>query len=174
MRSSGERTRRLKARLAARRAACLNKKLRSGMGFPPLTIQYNHTLYRNSSTLVSCTCMRGLFAALVLVVGGWAVWMYVLRPALQPAPALHPTALVAHPTATPRPVPRAQDVAVTTVARGFLSAWAAGRYGDMYRALSPAVRSDLTHAAFAGRYKDIAAEATIRRVQPAIAAVAVD
>ena len=104
-------------------------------------MQYYHTLYRNSSTLVSCTYMRGLLAALVLVVGGWAVWSYVLRPALQLAPALQPAVLLAHPTATPRPAPSAQEVAVAAVARGFLSAWAAGRYGDMYRALSPAGRS---------------------------------
>ena len=83
--------------------------------------------------------MRGLLAALVLVAGGWAVWSYVLRPALQPPPS--PAAVIVHPTATPRPVPSSQEVAVSSLARGFLSAWATGRYGDMYRALAPAARS---------------------------------
>ena len=118
--------------------------------------------------------MRGLLAALVLVASGWAVWSYVLRPALQPAPAPPPAALIVHPTATPRPVPSSQEVAVSSLARGFLSAWATGRYGDMYRDLAPAARRAMTRAAFIDRYRGIAAEATLRRVQPAITALAVD
>src|SRR5256714_2858230 len=118
--------------------------------------------------------MRGLLAALVLVASGWAVWSYVLRPALQPAIAPPPAALIAHPTATPRPVPSSQEVAVSSLARAFLSAWATGRYGDMYRDLAPAARRAMTRAAFIGRYSGIAAEATLRRVQPAITALAVD
>jgi penicillin-binding protein 2 len=118
--------------------------------------------------------MRGLLAAVVLVASGWAVWSYVLRPALQPAPTPPPTALIVHPTATPRPAPSSQEVAVSSLARGFLSAWAAGRYGDMYRALAPAARRAITRAAFVDRYRGIAAEATLRRVQPAMTALAVD
>ena len=90
--------------------------------------------------------MRGLLATLVLVAGGWAVWSYVLRPALQPVPVPHPTALIVHPTATPRPVLSSQEVVVSSLARGFLSAWAMGRYGDMYRALAPETRRTMTRA----------------------------
>src|ERR687884_19087 len=107
MRSRGESARRLKARPAARRTAYLNKAFRHDTVRPPLNavLPYSHTLHPNASTLVSCTCMRGLLAALVPWGGGGAVGWCALRPACQRAPAPPPAALIVHPTATPRPVP---------------------------------------------------------------------
>src|SRR5690348_11188689 len=113
--------------------------------------------------------MRGLLGVLVLVVGGWIAWSYVLRPAVVATPAPTPTA-VSRPTATPEAP--SGGVAVNNLANRFLAAWAAGRYAQMYDDLSPQAQRNITRKAFVARYQGITAEATIKRVQPLVVASA--
>src|SRR5918911_249579 len=94
------------------------------------SMQSYHTLHPNASTLVSCTCMRGLLAALVLVASGWAVWSYVLRPALQPAPAPPPAASLPPPPPPPPPHPTSQGLPPFLVPVCFPPAGAGGFWGE--------------------------------------------
>src|SRR5579875_2078580 len=115
--------------------------------------------------------MRALLGVLILVVGGWLAWSYVVRPAVvatQPAPT--PTA-VARPSPTPPALPSGA-AAVNALADRFLSSWAAGRYDRMYDDLSPQAQRSITRQAFVARYQGITAEATIKSVAPRVVASA--
>ena len=115
--------------------------------------------------------MKALLGMLVLAIGGWAVWSFVVRPAVQSAatPTPTPTAVIVRHTPTPTPPPATSDqAAAVTVARDFLTAWGAGRYDDMYDVLSAGARSGITSSDFVTRYRGIVSEATIKAVQPAI------
>lgn len=119
--------------------------------------------------------MKALLVLLVLGVGGWAVWSYVVGPAIRAqAPLPTPTAVVHRPTATLTPLVGNQTAAASDVAQGFLSAWSKRRYDDMYDVLSPGARSVITATAFVARYNAIATVAGIAGVQPRLIATTVD
>jgi penicillin-binding protein 2 len=115
--------------------------------------------------------MARLLGVLILAVAGWAAWSYVLRPVLQPpASASQPAAIRA--TATPRPATTGGVAGPAAErARHFLSAWAAGRYADMYGDLSPLAQQAISRTAFVNRYAAIASVATITGVRPSITAM---
>jgi len=114
-----------------------------------------------------------LLGILILILGGWAAWTYVLRPALQvPEAAVNATATptVVLPTPTAVAVTDGNS-AIAYRAQDFLAAWAAGRYDMMYRDLAPSAQQAISGTAFSARYKGIAAEATISSVHPSITAI---
>jgi len=111
--------------------------------------------------------MTRLLGVLILAVAGWAVWSYVLRPALQP-PVIASQPVRAPATATPRPAAPAISGLPEARARHFLSAWASGRYDRMYDDLSPDARQAISRTAFIRRYTAIANVATITGVSSSI------
>lgn len=119
--------------------------------------------------------MKTFLVVLVLAVAGWAVWSYVVGPAVQSqvAPPL-PTATARPPAATPTPPLSDQAVAVGKVAGDFLAAWQGGRYDDMYDLLSPGARSAITATAFVNRYKTIFGVASISSVTPRVMSASID
>lgn len=112
--------------------------------------------------------MARLLSVLILIVGGWAAWVYVLNPALQPMIA-GPTAAAPLRTPTPRPsaTPNLGDQANAALfrAQDFAGAWMAGRYDVMYADLAPASHKSITRAAFLARYTGIMQEATAGSVK---------
>jgi len=115
--------------------------------------------------------MAKLLGVLVVALAGWGVWSYVLRPALQPPVVDIPTAVHVVTPASTRPAPSSGDATGAMArAHSFLAAWAAGRYGAMYRDLSVAAQQGISETAFTKRYTGIAAVSTITGVRPAILA----
>lgn len=84
-------------------------------------------------------------------------------PQPTPAPAFTPT-----PSPTLTPAPQPADV----TARLFLDAWSKNNFAAMYGALAPASQAQISQADFVQRYTDIAREATITKVAPALTAIA--
>ncbi len=114
-----------------------------------------------------------LLGLIILILGGWAAWTYVLQPALQvPGTAVQApaTATVVAPTPTAIVVVD-QNNAIAYRAQDFLAAWAAGRYDMMYRDLAPSAQQTISGTAFTARYHAIASEATISGVHPSITAI---
>ncbi len=119
--------------------------------------------------------MRALLSLVVLTVGGWVVWLYVVHPALQPqAIALTPTAVRTAPAATSTPTNDSRAGAASRVARDFLTAWSGRRYDDMYDALSPGARTAITSTAFVDRYSAISSVVGITKLVPQIRSTTVD
>ena len=82
--------------------------------------------------------------------------------ATTPTLALTPTP---QPTATPPPPPAGET------AQTFLKAWEQAQYGVMYGLLSSKSREEIDEEKFVGRYRSIAAEATISSLSTGIKAV---
>ncbi len=114
--------------------------------------------------------MARLLSVLILIIGGWAAWVYVLNPALQPMIAGPAAATpLRSPTSSPSATPNPGERATTALfrAQDFSAAWMAGRYDVMYADLTPASRKSITRAAFSARYAGIMREATAGSVRVA-------